>query len=413
MLKRWLKTASKATGNKNGKLNQALAALAQARALTARLYGPTNSSVGDVDFYTAEAEAAAGHPDAALARVDRVKVIYDASYGPNDPDQAELLALRARILAGAGRPEAAAQQCDLAIALRVRLAPEDAASRSRRDSCNQAGGGWIVKSFGKVLLLNAVVASLLAVPAHAVVIERAIASNSVGYFVQDSGRASLSSVDDISGNQGQHFVFRNAAGQIEGRTEIGLEFTGYANEEDGGFFFLHNNFCVGMCAVGSSTRVTFDIFNDGAEAVDLRFDSMITPGHLALVGQNGFGEAGFDFTVRQDPNTASARLLYSATGVVDSSGPSVSTSDGRAFNGLTNVIRSDDWAVLDWGATNLNLGLGLLGAGQRTTVVYEATYYAGTYDACLDLTACSGVQVGVGAGLGAAATADVGPVGAS
>jgi hypothetical protein len=250
-----------------------------------------------------------------------------------------------------------------------------------------------VKSFGNVLLLSAAAAWPLAAPAHAVVIERAIASNSLGYFVQDSGRASLSSVDDISGNQGQHFVFRNAAGQIEGRTEIGLEFTGYANEEDGGFFFLHNNFCVGMCAVGSSTRVTFDIFNDGAEAVDLRFDSMITPGHLALVGQNGFGEAGFDFTVRQDPNTASARLLYSATGVVDSSGPSVSTSDGRAFNGLTNVIRSDDWAVLDWGATNLNLGLGLLGAGQRTTVVYEATYYAGTYDTCLDLTACSGVQV--------------------
>jgi hypothetical protein len=116
-----------------GKLDHALAALGRARALTARLYGPAHSSVGDVDFYTAEAEAAAGQPNAALARVDRVKVIYDASYGPNDPDQAELFALRARILAGAGRPEAAARQCDLAIALRVRLAPEDAASRSRRD----------------------------------------------------------------------------------------------------------------------------------------------------------------------------------------------------------------------------------------------------------------------------------------
>jgi tetratricopeptide (TPR) repeat protein len=116
-----------------GKPKAALVVLARARALMVRLYGPNNPSVGDVDFYTAEAEAAAGRPDAALARVDRVKVIYDASYGPDDPDQAELLALRARILAGAGRPEAAAQQCGLAVASRVRLAPEDAASRSRRD----------------------------------------------------------------------------------------------------------------------------------------------------------------------------------------------------------------------------------------------------------------------------------------
>ncbi|WP_051272919.1 toll/interleukin-1 receptor domain-containing protein [Sphingomonas phyllosphaerae] len=116
-----------------GQTDQALAALADARALTVRLYGPTNSSVGDVDFYTAEAEAAAGRPDAALARADRVKAIYDASYGPNDPDQAELLALRARIFAGAGRQQAAAWQCDLAIALRVRLAPDDRASRSRSD----------------------------------------------------------------------------------------------------------------------------------------------------------------------------------------------------------------------------------------------------------------------------------------
>lgn len=247
--------------------------------------------------------------------------------------------------------------------------------------------------FGKVLLLGAVAAWPLATPAHAVVIERAIASNSLGYFVQDSGRASLQSVDATSDNQGQHFTFLDAAGRVEGRTQIGLEFTGYANQDDGGFFFLHNNFCVGMCAVASSTRVTFDIYNDGADAVDLRFDSMITPGHLARLGQDSFGEAGFDFTVKQDPRTGSERLLYGASGVVNNSGLGVTTSDGKAFNGMTEVIRSDNWAVLDWGATNLNLGLGLLGAGERTTVVYEATYYAGTYQPCLDLTVCSGVQV--------------------
>jgi hypothetical protein len=116
-----------------GKPDVALQVLERARALMIRLYGPANPSVGDVDFYAAEAVAAAGRPDAALARVDGVKAIYDASYGPNDPDQAELLALRARILAGAGRLGASARQCDRAVALRVRLAPNDKASRSRRD----------------------------------------------------------------------------------------------------------------------------------------------------------------------------------------------------------------------------------------------------------------------------------------
>ncbi|WP_238302978.1 PEPxxWA-CTERM sorting domain-containing protein [Sphingomonas phyllosphaerae] len=247
---------------------------------------------------------------------------------------------------------------------------------------------------GKILLLATAVALPAATPARAaVVVERAIASNAFGYFVQDSGRASLDSTDATSGNEGQHFTFFNAAGSLDGYTQTGLQFTGYANEADGGFFFLHNNFCVGMCAVGSSTRITFDILNDSAEAVDLRFDSLITPGHLAKLGQSSFGEAGFDFSVRQDPNTANGRTLYSASGVVNDRQIAVTTSDGVAFNGLTNVIREDNWTVLDWGATNLNLGLGLLGAGQRTTVIYEATYYAGTFDSCLDLTACSGVQV--------------------
>jgi hypothetical protein len=263
---------------------------------------------------------------------------------------------------------------------------------NRVTAANQIGG-WVVTSFGKVLLSGAIAASTFATPAGAVVIERAIASNSLGYFVQDSGRASLNSTDATSDNQGQHFTFLDSAGRVEGRTEIGLEFTGYANEEDGGFFFLHNNFCVGMCAVASSTRVTFDIYNDGTDAVDLRFDSMITPGHLARLGAGGSGEAGFNFTVKQTTSTESGRLLYGASGMVNDSGLGVTTSDGKAFSGLTDVIRSDNWAVLDWGATNLNLGLGLLGVGERTTVVYEATYYAGTYQPCLDLTVCSGVQV--------------------
>jgi tetratricopeptide (TPR) repeat protein len=116
-----------------GKAEDALNVLGRARALMVRLYGPTNPSVGDVDFYAAEAEAAAGRPDAALARADRVRAIYDVSYGPSDPDQAELFALRARILTGAGRSAAAARQCDLAVALRIRLAPGNAGARSRRD----------------------------------------------------------------------------------------------------------------------------------------------------------------------------------------------------------------------------------------------------------------------------------------
>jgi len=112
---------------------EALQVLGRARSLMVRLYGPTNASVGDVDFYTAEAEAAADQVDAALARVEGIKAIYDLHYGPDDPDQAELLALRARILAGADRTDQAARACDAAVALRVRLDPKNPDARSRRD----------------------------------------------------------------------------------------------------------------------------------------------------------------------------------------------------------------------------------------------------------------------------------------
>jgi len=234
--------------------------------------------------------------------------------------------------------------------------------------------------------------AVLAAPAQAALVESVRVENFMGYIPLDTGDPEL----DRSGMMGYMrtpFTELAASGAPTSRTEIGIEFIGYANEQTGSFYFLHNNMCVGMCSTASRTEIQFTIYNDGPDAEELRFDSIITPGHLARLGNSGFSSAGFDFSVIQDIEGFNERELYGASGRVSSTSMGVTTNDGSRFNGMTDIVRADNWAVLDWGATNLNLGLGQLGAGQTTTVTYIATYHATTFETCLDLTRCSGVQV--------------------
>ena len=60
---------------------------------------------------------------------------------------------------------------------------------------------------------------------------------------------------------------------------MGLSLTGTLN--DGNFFFLHNGTCVGDCTLTLTTDITFTLQNLSRLPVELRFDSQITPGHLA------------------------------------------------------------------------------------------------------------------------------------
>lgn len=119
----------------NRQPDRALADLERAATIYRSLYGADAPAVGDVAFYAAEAEAAAGRTGAALAQVATAKTIYDKAYGAEDPDQVELSLLRARVLARGGRRDEAAVACRAAIALQQRIDPTPAALNPVLEQC--------------------------------------------------------------------------------------------------------------------------------------------------------------------------------------------------------------------------------------------------------------------------------------
>ncbi|HTI31043.1 MAG TPA: PEPxxWA-CTERM sorting domain-containing protein [Sphingomonas sp.] len=228
-----------------------------------------------------------------------------------------------------------------------------------------------------------------ATPASALVIETATVQNSYAYGVS-TGNTVDPNNPKIGGDTGKFFV---PAHLVSEESEVGVQFEGTAGP--GKLFFLHNNYCVGTCQTFSQTIITFDLFNDSNAAVDLRFDSQITPGHIARIfgSQDVNLEGQFDFSVRQfvsnEPNT-----LYSAQGGVNSDGIFLFQSDQRDFNGQTRQSNFNaGWDVMDWGTTNLSLQLATLGAGERTQVQYIATYGVTSNAACTSITDCGGLQI--------------------
>ncbi|HEU4968907.1 PEPxxWA-CTERM sorting domain-containing protein [Sphingomonas sp.] len=215
--------------------------------------------------------------------------------------------------------------------------------------------------------------------------------NHYGYAVGPQAAAT-----PIPGGSNETFY---VASQLPGlQSETGVNYTATADRT--GFFFLHDNYCVGSCNTYSQTVITFTLHNDGDSPVNLRFDSQITPGHIARILGNEAMNGSFDFRVTQSTpvssfeDAATAPLtLYSATGGVNSDGIFLSTGD-LAFNGLTETNDPDGrWEVLDWGTTNLNLELATLGSGQTTQVTYIATYNTLATAECASVLSCQGLQV--------------------
>ena len=114
-------------------------------------------------------------------------------------------------------------------------------------------------------------AGVIASPALAQVVKSASIENEYSYVV--GGEAGSG-----SDNGGETDIFRSVTTGT-GTSELGLSLTGTL--ADGSFFFLHDGHCVGDCTVTMTTNVTFTLQNLGSDPVDLRFDSQITPGHLA------------------------------------------------------------------------------------------------------------------------------------
>ncbi len=241
----------------------------------------------------------------------------------------------------------------------------------------------------KTFALGGVAAAALlfaAAPANAALVETVSITNTFGYNFVGGG-----SVEKFEGGEKQTVFLEQRAPTPE--SDLGIDYVGQAGK--GSFFFLHNDYCVGGCSTASSTVITFTVTNDGDTAVDLRFDSLITPGHLAQVNGTAGARGGFDFSVTQRPSDSDEiTTLYQVSGNagnVSVSGPGNTPSP---FNGQRKYVLPDGRGnVLDWDTTPLNLGLGSLAAGATIEVVYKATYFATSFDECSDILACGGVQV--------------------
>lgn len=196
-----------------------------------------------------------------------------------------------------------------------------------------------------------------------------------------------SPVVQIGGSEVKAYAVTDVPGLL---SEGGVNYT--ATASDTSFFFLHDNYCVGICSTSSQTTISFTITNNDSGALDLRFDSLITPGHIAQIFGDGQVSSRFDFSVTQ---TFSSEVfeLYSAQGGVNSDGIFLNTSDERPFNNTEYSGVRGVYNLVDWSATNLNLNLFTLESGQSTTITYLATYESFGQVSCDDILNCAGAQV--------------------
>lgn len=205
--------------------------------------------------------------------------------------------------------------------------------------------------------------------------------------------------DEFNGNSTNFFTLDQTDWRFEGpgglpRLDVGLN--SYTTP-GGGFFFLHNLTALGGGTATMTTVLSFTITNNSAFTQFLRFDSMITPGHIALQGALSSNLALFNFSVDQIVGGNSSQL-YWARGYVDtdSNQPDVvETSNGIAFNGFSSYSAANRIAY-DWGATPLNLNLNPIFPGQTHILRYTSTTYASAGGVCVTLLGCEGVQVAFG-----------------
>lgn len=237
--------------------------------------------------------------------------------------------------------------------------------------------------------LLALFGGLAAAPANAVSVSSVTITNSYGYSIGGS------SVNVPVGGSSQTSYVGSAAPAA--LSELGLNYN--ATADAGGFYFLHDQYCVGDCHTYSQTTITFNLTTDDAGGDYSRFDSQITPGHLArLLGSNTDNSGSFTFDVSQlttpIEGTASPHSLYSASGSV---GPSSISVDKvvEGYNGF-NIQTGPHglWEVYDWGTTNLNVNLEPIYTTAQLT--YTATYHTSGYDSCADIFQCSGLEVAFG-----------------
>ena len=232
-------------------------------------------------------------------------------------------------------------------------------------------------SFAASFALLSVVA---AGPAKAQISESVSIDNNYGFVFGNQPPATKTG--------GSKETFYEGSYSPSSQSELGINYT--ATADSSGFFFLHDNYCVGSCSTTSNTSIVFDVTNTGDGQESIRFDSQITPGHLAKILAGGSMSAGFTFEVLK-VQFEQTQTLYSASGSVSSRGIFLDTG-GLDYNGLRRQTGTT-FDLLDWSTTNLSLDLGSLSGFQSMQVIYRATYWAEGSAECIDVFACPGAQV--------------------
>lgn len=241
-------------------------------------------------------------------------------------------------------------------------------------------------SVSRISLLGCA-ALALSSPATAQIIESSTIKNAYSYKVGSQQGSNADAPNNVS------LILSDTTNGYQ--SDMALVLTSSLN--NGEFFFLHNGYCVGNCSVKLSTDIVFTLTNPTESPLAVRFDSLITPGHLAtsnFFGASALQRGNYLFNVTQDTTR-----LYESNGLnsLRPPFPTVRTSDEVPFNNLLRTDNSPDWNVLDWSATNLNIDLLPIGAGETTTLTYHSEMLILTNDmTCRDTLECLGYQVAFG-----------------
>lgn len=218
----------------------------------------------------------------------------------------------------------------------------------------------------------------------------AVMQNSYEYSIGGGPMQSAAPTGDV-----RLRVNSNVGGNL---SEVGIDLT--ARLDGDSFFYLHNGYCVGTCSIAMKTILTFTLANTGASPLDVRWDSLITPGHLGQVGSDGTGLFHFILVDGND-----------ATGI----GEVHQESRGETFGWYDDFVLGETplagfrrdtysegvghlnaWSFADWSATGLNIDLLTIPGNSTTILTYHSSVSMANSSLCTDLADCGGVQVAFG-----------------
>jgi len=243
--------------------------------------------------------------------------------------------------------------------------------------------------FSLALLSCATGANATSSPFSSLAISSTI-DNSYVYSIGSGPQQSFSATGDV-----RLRLSSNEGGNL---SELGVDLTSRLDGDS--FYYLHNGYCVGTCFVSIVTTLTFTLTNTGADPLAVRWDSLITPGHLAQQGSNG--SARYQFLVIQDPDSTS-QVHASAVGTTWGWNDEFSNFPSAGLSGFQSAAYSDPgaghhnaWSFADWSATALNLDLLTIAGNSSTTLIYFSTVIMESTADCTDLSDCDGVQVAFG-----------------